>query len=307
MAVIIRDFQPADAEQAAESKRAAIPFMVITPELTSWQVANVPAGQRHRLLVAEADGRVVGSASVGIYTESSQPGQAFVNLSVAPGARGRGAGAGLLTTAEEYLTGLGASTAYAWVLDDEASTSFAERHGYRRSRSSYFSRLDLVADPLPPVPALPEGAELCRGTDFVDEPRRLYELDAEAAADEPGDVDNAAMSYEDWLALYWHRPDLDLALTSVVLVDGVPAAFSVAQTDGRGRYWSGMTGTRRAYRNRGLAKLAKADSLHRARAAGCTEAFTGNDSENAPMLAINNWFGYQRAAREWRYVRELTG
>jgi len=25
--------------------------------------------------------------------------------------------------------------------------------------------------------------------------------------------------------------------------------------------------------------------------AGCTEAFTGNDAENAPMLAINHWFG----------------
>ncbi|MFD8936083.1 hypothetical protein ACFV0R_12630, partial [Streptomyces sp. NPDC059578] len=29
------------------------------------------------------------------------------------------------------------------------------------------------------------------------------------------------------------------------------------------------------------------DSLHRARAAGFSEAFTGNDTDNAPMLAVN--------------------
>ncbi|MFE7120597.1 GNAT family N-acetyltransferase, partial [Streptomyces sp. NPDC057654] len=83
--------------------------------------------------------------------------------------------------------------------------------------------------------------------------------------------------------------------------------ITIAHTDGRTRYVSGGTGTRRAFRGRGLAKLVKARSLRLARAAGCTEAFTGNDDENAPMLAINKWFGYEPAAAEWRYVRELGG
>ncbi|MGW0435810.1 GNAT family N-acetyltransferase [Micromonospora sp. NPDC003197] len=307
MSIIVRDFQPADAEAAAETKRAAMPYLVLTPELVAWQVAHAPGQQRHRLLVAEVDGRVVGSASTGIFTESSKPGQGFINLSVAPGGRGRGAGTALLAAAEDYLTTLGASTAYAWVWDDEVSTGFAERHGYQRSRSSYFSRLDLTAVPLPPLPPLPEGAQLRTAADFADDPRPLYDLDVEAAADEPGDVDSDAMNYEDWLTLYWNRPDLDRELTSVVIMDGRAVAFSVAQTDRRGRYWSGMTGTRRAYRNRGLAKQAKGDSLRRARLAGCTEAFTGNDTENAPMLAINEWLGYRIAAREWRYLRDLNG
>jgi len=89
-------------------------------------------------------------------------------------------------------------------------------------------------------------------------------------------------------------------------VDGRPAAFSAAHTDGTGRYATAMTGTARAFRGRGLAKLAKNDSLHRARAAGCTEALTGNDAGNEPMLAINKWFGYEISATEVRHVRELT-
>ena len=42
--------------------------------------------------------------------------------------------------------------------------------------------------------------------------------------------------------------------------------------------------------------------------AGITEAFTGNDTENGPMLAINRWFGYRPAATEWRYfLRQNAG
>ncbi|MFE0190422.1 hypothetical protein [Streptomyces sp. NPDC058989] len=80
------------------------------------------------------------------------------------------------------------------------------------------------------------------------------------------------MAYEDWLRHTWDHPHIDLDLTSVVTVDGELAAFSLAATDGLGRYASAMTGTRRAFRGRGLARLAKAASLHRARDHGCTEA-----------------------------------
>lgn len=212
----------------------------------------------------------------------------------------------MLAAAEEYLAGLGATTVYGWVQDDRHSFAFAARHGYRLGRSSHFQRLDLAAGPLPSMPALPDGVELRTAADFADDPRPLYEADAEAAADEPSDVACDAVGYEDWLARNWNRPDLDRDLTSVATVHGPVAAFSVAQTDGRTRYWSGMTGTRRAYRGRGLAKLAKNDSLHRARAAGYTDAFTGNDTGNAPMLAINRWFGYQPSATEWRCIRNLA-
>lgn len=111
--------------------------------------------------------------------------------------------------------------------------------------------------------------------------------------------------YGHWRATVWEHPLFDQALTTVAVVDGVPAAFSAAQTDGLGRYNSGMTGTSPDFRGRGLAKLAKNTSLHRARAAGCTEAFTGNDTGNEPMLAINKWFGYEVGAREVRHVRTI--
>jgi GNAT superfamily N-acetyltransferase len=147
--------------------------------------------------------------------------------------------------------------------------------------------------------------EVRPAADFAGDPRPLFELDAETASDEPSDIDTEFTDYEAWLAETWQHPLFSAELTSVALVDGRPAAFSAARTDGGTRYGTVMTGTARAHRGRGLAKLAKNDSLHRARAAGFTEAFTGNDTGNGPMLAINKWFGYEVAATEVRYVREL--
>ncbi|EST39756.1 hypothetical protein N566_00155 [Streptomycetaceae bacterium MP113-05] len=91
----------------------------------------------------------------------------------------------------------------------------------------------------------------------------------------------------------------------MVLVEGEVAAYSVAQVDGRDRYWSGMTGTRRAHRGRGLARLAKTEALRRARDRGYRHAFTGNDADNQPMLAVNERLGYRPAGSEWRYTKRL--
>ncbi|MGW7333408.1 N-acetyltransferase family protein, partial [Streptomyces sp. NPDC054840] len=171
-----------------------------------------------------------------------------------------------------------------------------------------FLRLDLAAVTLPELPRdedLPAGVELRPGSAFAADPRPLFEADAEATSDEPGDVVAGSADYEDWLAQIWNNPTLDKELTTVALVDGVVASFSAVRTDGATRYGSAMTGTLRAFRGRGLAKLAKTVSLHRARAAGYTEAFTGNDAGNGPMLAINEWFGYEICATETRFAKKL--
>ncbi|MBP2064719.1 GNAT family N-acetyltransferase [Streptomyces iranensis] len=308
MTMTVRDFRATDAEAVAAARRSAFPYLVTTPRTVVWESESAPVEQHYRLLVAEVDGQVVGSSGVGVFHDSDEPGLAFANTTVGAGARGRGAGSALVTAAEEYLSGLGTAKIFSWTLGEPRSVTFAERRGYRRGRCSRVQRLDLTAAALPPLSlgGLLDGVELRTAADFADDPRPLYVADVECAADEPGDVDTAAPPYPEWLALTWEHPALDRELTSVAVVDGAVAAYSVAHTDGRGRYWSGMTGTRRAFRGRGLAKLAKNDSLHRARSAGCREAFTGNDCDNGPMLAVNKWFGYEPAATEWRYVRELS-
>ncbi|MET7858572.1 GNAT family N-acetyltransferase [Streptomyces sp. NPDC005318] len=305
MTVIVRDFLPADAEDWVRVRRAALPYMVTTPDQVGFELANAHPDRRYRLLVAEEDGEIIGTAQVGIAHESPEPGQGFCNPYTLPGRTGRGAGSLLVRTAEEHLAAVGAVAVYTWVLDEPANRAFAEKRGYTPSRSAHFLHLDLAHGTLPSRQDPPAGVELRTAADFADDPRPLFEADAESTADEPSDTPAELTDYEDWLQHTWNHPGLDRELTSVAVMDGEVAAFSAANTDGLTRYWSGMTGTRRAYRNRGLAKLAKSDSLHRARTAGYTDAYTGNDTDNGPMLAINTWFGYEICATEVRHVRTL--
>ncbi|MFJ7076732.1 GNAT family N-acetyltransferase [Streptomyces sp. NPDC098781] len=308
MTVIVRDLRPevpADVERFAHSRHLALPYILWTPEGITHRQAHIHPDAHYRSLVAEEDGETIGTAQVGIAYDSPEPGQGYLNIYVRPDRTRRGAGGLLLRAAEEHLASLGATKLFSWVLDEPDNRGFAERHGYRASRTAHFLRLDLANAALPPRQELPPGVELGRAADFADDPRPMFELDAEASSDEPSDVAVEFTDYQAWIEETWKHPLLDRDLTSVVVVDGRPAAFSVAHTDRGTRYATGMTGTARAFRGRGLAKLAKNDSLHRARAAGYREAFTGNDSDNEAMLAINRWFGYEICASEVRHVREL--
>ncbi|MFD7875302.1 GNAT family N-acetyltransferase [Streptomyces sp. NPDC059766] len=308
MTMIVRDVRAgvrADVEDFARVRRLALPFMVSTPESLVHDLTRTQPAARFRQLVAEQDGEIVGTAQVGLAHESPEPGQGYLNVYVHPGRLRSGAGSLLTRAAEKHLTAEGATRLFSWVLDQPDNRAFAERRGYRASRSAHFLRLDLARGTLPELPDLPPGVELRTAADFAADPRPLFELDAQGASDEPSDIDYAFTDYAAWLDETWNHPLLSRELTSVVLVDGRPAALSAAHTDGATRYSSAMTTTDRAFRGRGLAKLAKTAALHRARAAGCTEAFTGNDTGNGPMLAINTWFGYEICATEVRYVREL--
>ncbi|MFJ2515111.1 GNAT family N-acetyltransferase [Streptomyces griseoviridis] len=308
MTVIVRDLRTEDrddAERFARSRHRALPHLLWTAEATLHLLARTPPAARRRALVAEADGEVIGTAQVDLVHDSPEPGQGCFTVYVDPERARRGAGTALVRACEEHLAAHGATKLFAWVLDAPAHRAFAERHGYRAARHAHFLRLDLTAATLPPLQPAPPGVQLRPAAGFADDPRPLFALDLETAADEPSDVESGSAGYQEWAASTWEHPMLDRELSMVALVDGVPAAFSLAHTDGRGRYATAMTGTARAFRGRGLAKLTKNASLHRARAAGVTEALTGNDGGNGPMLAVNSWLGYEIVATEVRYVREL--
>ncbi|MDW4906260.1 GNAT family N-acetyltransferase [Streptomyces sp. ADMS] len=320
MTVTVRALSTEDragVEAFARVRRLALPFLLVTPEAIAYDIAHAHPDAHYQALVAEEDGEVLGTAQTAVVHDSPEPGQGYVNVYVHPEHTLRGAGSHLVRAAEQHLAAAGVTKSFSWVLDAPDNRAFAERRGYRSSRNAHFLRLDLANGKLPPLQDPPPGVEIRPASDFAADPRPLFDLDAETSSDEPSDVDYEFTDYEAWLRETWQHPLLSHELTSVAVVDGRPAAFSAVRTDGtplphtRIRSSGGtpigtvMTGTARGFRGRGLAKLAKNDSLHRARAAGYTEALTGNDAGNGPMIAINNWFGYEICATEVRYVREL--
>ncbi|HEY6594104.1 MAG TPA: GNAT family N-acetyltransferase [Asanoa sp.] len=308
MTVRVRDFAASDADAAVAVMREVVPYLVTTPSAFAWQIDHTVPEERYRVFVAELDGRVAGIVRANLIVRL--PGRANVVAFVPPACRGQGIGAALASAGEAHvLAALGGSgTIGGWVSDDRQSVEFAERRGYRRHEAVEFRsvRLDGMAVPDSAVEPLPAGVTLRTGQYFDADPRPVYDLDVQAWRDVPSNAGAVPMPYDAWLAHSWRRPDVDRALTTVVLVVGVAAAYTIAQTDRTDRYWSSMTGTGSAFRGRGLATLAKRESLRRAREAGYRIAYTANDAANAPMIAVNEKLGYRYAATQWRYRREVA-
>ena len=92
----------------------------------------------------------------------------------------------------------------------------------------------------------------------------------------------------------------------MAFVEDELAALTMIRIDvPSGRAQNNVTGTRKAFRGHGLARLLNTHSLHIAGKRGATIAITDNDESNAPMLAVNTKLGYRPFARrlEWERVR----
>ncbi|WP_224281616.1 GNAT family N-acetyltransferase [Streptomyces sp. LS1784] len=301
----IRDFRPEDAEAVATAHRAGREHLVLSAETLVWLNAQPSPEEHFRTFVAELDGRVVGAVRCGVVLGTTTTGVGYANGSVLPGFRRRGAATALLAAAERHLTGHGVTEVHTWLDDEPASLAFGAAQDYRLGRTMQFAGRDLTL-PLPPAPVLPAGVELRPAADWAADPHPVFLVESDAILDEPGsEVPMDAYKYEDWLRNDWTRPDRDLALSVVAVVDGRPAAFSMVQTDGVDRYWSAFTACRREFRGRGLTKSAKLESLRLAAAAGYRHAYTSNDTTNGPMLAINAWLGYERCAGERKGIKQL--
>jgi mycothiol synthase len=72
-----------------------------------------------------------------------------------------------------------------------------------------------------------------------------------------------------------------------------------------GRATVELTGVLREFRRRGLARLAKLTTIRWAVEHGITAMFTGNDTENAAMLALNEELGFEPRILHQDYVKEV--
>jgi RimJ/RimL family protein N-acetyltransferase len=73
----------------------------------------------------------------------------------------------------------------------------------------------------------------------------------------------------------------------------------------RGVVWTAFTGTHPGYRGRGIARAVKLQTLAQAVDLGIPEVRTDNDSENAPMLHINESLGYTNMPGYVSFVKRL--
>ena len=290
-----------DASDLVELARETSPTAVINVASLVHRLRTVPERSRGRTWVAETDGRVIGRVDCFLSLFESSSRIAGLPLAVREEHRGRGIGSALYDVGLAHAHAIGARQLIVNFHENEAGVAFARKHGFTQVRAETEAALDPRR-----VTARPPADVDLRPMTTVD-PRLAYDVDMETTADMPATEPFEGMAYEEWEDHVLRHPLFTPAGSFVALVDGEAAALSLLTADPEsGRAMSWMTGTRRAYRGRGLALAVKLASIEWAAANGITRMLTFNDATNAPMLAVNRRLGYDPIGSRVEWLKELA-
>jgi GNAT superfamily N-acetyltransferase len=247
----------------------------------------------HADLVAWSGSEPVGSAFVAIMPQ--RPELPMVLLTVLPEARGRGTGTRLYEAISDWTRERALGELEAVVSDeDPESFGYAERRGFVEDRREKGVALRLAEIEPPPVEP-PAGIEIVTWADRPDLSRGIYEVAVEALPDIPGSEDEIVEPFEKWLVNDMQgsgdRPEATFLALAGDKVVGY-AKFSLTEAQPTTAHHD-LTGIKRAWRGRGIARVLKATQIRWAKENGYEELRTRNDERNAPIRHLNREFGYE--------------
>jgi GNAT superfamily N-acetyltransferase len=249
--------------------------------------------QRHSgLFLAERDGELAGSAHIGIPTYSDRPtGKAYV-LSTH---RRHGVGRALYGALSSWAAAHAAEAMQTFIDDDDPeSLAWAERRGFREVSREALVELRLATyEPRPVEP--PEGLEIVTWAERPELARGLYDVAAEVGPDIPGDEDHRIEPFEEWLSVHMQgvadRPESTFAAVADGEVVGyAKLTFWDAKPD---TLFHELTGVKRTWRGRGIARALKHAQLNWAKEQGYTALRTSNEERNEPIRRLNAELGYE--------------
>jgi GNAT superfamily N-acetyltransferase len=247
----------------------------------------------HVDLVAWIEGQPAGSGFAAIMPQ--RPELPNVLITVRQEARGRGAGTALYAAVSDWVRGHGLDELEGVVSDeDPQSLAFAEQRGFREDRREKGVALRL-AEIEPPAVEPPDGIEVVPWAERPELAHGIYEVALEASPDVPGWEDEIPEPYEDWLRNDMQgsgdRPEATFLALAEDQVVGY-AKFSLTDAQPKTAHHD-LTGVKRAWRGRGIARALKATQIRWAKEHGYEELRTRNDERNAPIRHLNREFGYR--------------
>jgi GNAT superfamily N-acetyltransferase len=248
----------------------------------------------HHHVVAYLGGEPVGSALVVIQPDAAGPAIARAYLAVLQAARGRGVGTTLYRAVSTWARERDKVELESWVIDaDPGGQEFAAKRGFVEIGREAVVALELERYDEPAV-VLPEGVAIVTWADRPELASGMYEVMREAAPDIPG-WDEAIPTYDAWLEYSMggssDRPEATFA---AVAGDEVIGYAKFHLSDARPEVAvHDLTGVKRAWRGRGVARALKATQIAWAKRNGYERLETANELRNAPIRKLNREFGYE--------------
>jgi GNAT superfamily N-acetyltransferase len=247
----------------------------------------------HVDLLARVDGRPAGSAVAAI--QPQDPGIVYALATVLAEHRRRGVGTALYEAVSGWGRERRLDRVEVPVLDDDPeSLAFAARRGFVEERRETGVVLELAGIEAPAVEP-PPGVEIVTWAERPELARGMYEVALEAFPDVPGFEDDMMEPFADWLAHDMqgsgdHPEATFVALTGDEVVGYAKFSLTTAQPTSA---YHDLTGVKRAWRGRGVARALKATQIGWAKANGYARLHTRNDERNTPIRRLNERFGYR--------------
>jgi GNAT superfamily N-acetyltransferase len=244
-------------------------------------------------LLASDGGRDVGTA-IGVGGWHSPEGVARAEVRVVAEARGSGVGSALLGELSGWARGLGYAELTGPVKEeDPSSLAWAARRGFVEVGRNSLLVLDLKAIESPRVEP-PDGVEIVTWAERPGAERAMYEVARESYPDVPGEDDAVMAPFEEWLSMDMQGAGDRPEATFLAVADGEVVAYAkLALSRARPTVaMHDMTGVRRAWRGRGVARALKAAEIAWAKQSGYERLETQNEERNEPIRRLNERFGY---------------
>ncbi len=253
-----------------------------------------------RSIVRKDGGEVIGYGVVH-HGPWDQPHEFYLWIGVAAAERRQGMGQALYDHALTTIRSHDGRALVSEVGEEQtAGLRFAQCQGFVQHKHTFQSKLDLHQFDDRAFSAMVDGVQaqgirLYSMADVADTPttrRALYTINQQMTLQDPG-VDGPFPSFQqfenDVFAAPWYLPAGQWLATHDDRIIGMCAVGYFAESNSM---YNMMTGVDEAYRGRGIAQALKVQAIRWAKAYGADYIRTNNNSENAPMLAINRKLGY---------------
>jgi GNAT superfamily N-acetyltransferase len=249
---------------------------------------------RETVWLLASEGKDDLGAAIGIGGWHSPEGVARGEVAVLREARGSGVGSALLDSLSSWARELGYTDLMGPVKEtDDVSLAWAARRGFAEIGRNSLLALDLTRTARPTVDA-PDGIEIASWAERPGVEAGMYAVAREAYPDVPGEEDAKLASFEEWLAMDMQGAGDRPEATFVALSDGEVVAYAKLSLS-RARptvAMHDMTGVRREWRGRGIARALKAAEIAWALDNGFARLETQNEERNEPIRRLNERYGY---------------
>lgn len=316
MTIGLRPIDPrTDFPRLAELLSLVETEQITADMLREWEDRR-PEGLIRRQMAAVAGGGQIAGISATQRPPWAPEGRFYMTVVVDPASRGRGVGTALYDDARGFAEEQGAASISSAIRDNSPeSLRFAERRGFTIDRHVFESTLDLASFDEGRFAGVLETVQapgirlftLADAGETEEAKRRLYEVNRRVAIDIPGS-DGVFLPFEEFqkqvFEASWYRPDGQILAAAGDTYVGLAAVGHFRDTNSMNNM---ITGVLPEYRGRTIALALKLLAIRFARAAGAAYLRTNNDSQNAPILAINRKLGYQPQPGWYRLKREREG